>query len=150
MDDRVAAFLRSEAVRHGFTVHSAIVGEIHLQDEAPIRQSVGAVYGIWANSVCKPTPRGVSTIPSDSDWFPVYWGKDIRPCSRILAHVQDHEGTGNVKLAEIEELLGRHLLFGAILVSDYEGFESHLHKNYKPLKGSGRRGKTSSLVVIVE
>lgn len=141
-------YVSSVPMRNGFMVHTAFAGEIKLYRSAPVRQSCGAVYGIWADTVRSPAPPGVIPFLDHPDWFPVYWGKDIAPCSRILAHVRNYRETGNAKLKQNKVLQGRRLLFGAILVSDYEGFERHLHRTYRPLIGRGLPGKKSKLIRI--
>lgn len=147
LDGRIANFLMREAQKKGFKVHTRFVGEIELYPHFQIYQLVGGVYGVWASCSPPPVPEGVK--PVEDDWFPVCWGKDITPCSRVSAHVYNYKGTGNLNLSSIPELKGRLLLFGAILVSRYEEFESYLHEVYPPLKGSARVGKRSRKVQIV-
>ncbi|RYZ37198.1 MAG: hypothetical protein EOO71_28945 [Myxococcaceae bacterium] len=148
MDDRVAVFLRSEAQRRGYKVFDALVGEIDLEHEEPIRQLCGSVYGVWADISKRTAPASVKMLPDNAGWFPVYWGRDIKPCSRILAHIQNHKGTGNAKLRDAIEIRGRRLIFGAVLAERYRELESHLHSLYPPLLGSAREGKQPRLIRI--
>lgn len=151
MANEVVGFLRSEAYKAHFKVFNDVFGEICLDDNTPIKQSAGAVYGIFVKSEQSISKsKKVLEIPNLKNFYPVYWGKDINPTKRIGAHVQDHASTGNAKLRECEEIKGKKLFFGAIFVSNYGGFEKHLRENFPPLIGSGRPGRSSTIVEILE
>jgi len=142
----VPKFLKSFAAEHGLQVHECLYGAIELGDEFPIQQSAAAVYGIWAY-MPKAPKTGLAQVPGFPDWYPVYWGKDISPVSRIKAHVQAHQN-GNIGLPNIAELRGARLVFGAVLVSEYQRFETLLHQHCPPLKGTPRIGRQSTVVKV--
>ena len=142
----IPKFLKSFALQHNFVVHDCMYGSIDLSSAFPIQQSSGAVYGIWAHADEAPRAH-LAEIPGFPGWYPVYWGKDISPVSRLRAHVKNHKN-GNINLPAIEVLKGTRLIFGAILVSNYTGFEALLHKLYPPLKGSPAAGRQSTVVRI--
>lgn len=148
MSNEVIKFLTKEAKAEGFTVYEAVYGDICLDEEKPIKQSSGAVYGIFAESE---TPLQLNSKPFKDypKLYTVYWGKDIAPASRLKAHVQNHQSTGNVNLKGIKEIKGKRLIFGAILVSQYQKFETHLHKTYPPLKGTNKPGRQSQIIEVV-
>lgn len=121
-------------------------GAITLGADFPIIQSSGAVYGIWASAE-SPLSPGLRSIPGHPGWYPIYWGKDIAPMSRMKAHVQGHKN-GNVNLPAIAEIQGRPLIYGGILVSRYMEFEQLLHRDYIPMRGTAASGKASTVVRI--
>lgn len=142
----VPKFLKSFAADNGFKVHDCLYGEIQLGSEFPIQQSSAAVYGIWAEM--QSTPKaGLAEVPGFPGWYPVYWGKDVSPVSRIKAHVQGHKN-GNINLPAILELKDARLVFGAILVSEYQRFEALLHQNFPPLRGTPSAGKKGKIVMV--
>jgi len=142
----VPKFLKAVAAEHGFSIHDCLYGSIHIGRERPIEQASAAVYGIWAKS---PTPPriGLSPLPDYEDWYPVYWGKDISPVSRLKAHVQGHKN-GNINLPGLSQVQGLPLVFGAVLVTEYRRFESLLHTKYPPLRGSPNVGRQASVVMV--
>lgn len=142
----VPKFLKSFAAKHGLQVHDCLYGAIELGGESPIQQSAAAVYGIWAHMPAPPK-TGLAQVPGFPDWYPVYWGKDISPVSRIKAHVRGHKN-GNIDLPNIIELKGARLVFGAILVSEYQRFEELLHKHCPPFKGTPSTGRKGTLVKV--
>jgi hypothetical protein len=82
MANIVVDFLRNFAQQHSFSIFDSIYGDICTTS---ITQSSGAVYGIWVESSTIIDPL-VSSIPNNPTWYPVYWGKDISPVSRIRSH----------------------------------------------------------------
>lgn len=142
----IPKFLKSFAMEYGFQVYDCLYGAIELGSAFPIQQSAGAVYGIWAHMPAAPRP-GLGEVPGFSGWYPVYWGKDISPLSRIKAHVQGHNN-GNIDLPSIVELRGARLVFGAILVSEYQRFEALLHQRFPPFKGTPSSGRQSTVVRV--
>lgn len=142
----VPKFLKELAAKNGFTVHDSIYGSIHLGKLPSVEQSCDAVYGIWAQSA-SPLKLGILSLPGYPQWYPVYWGKDISPVSRLKAHVQGHKN-GNVNLPNVPEVKGLELVFGSILVERYEEFERLLHSRYPPLRGSGRTGRQATVVRV--
>jgi len=148
MTNILVDFLKKVAEENNYQVFDSIYGDITLANIAKIEQSSGSVYGIWAQ--CDSSPDGkVESIKGHTDWFPIYWGKDVAPVSRMKAHVQDHKNTGNIALRKVKEIQGKRVIFGAIMVSNYEAFEKLLHKQYRPMKGSSRSGKKSTVIEIV-
>lgn len=147
MSNEVTRFLSNEAKKQGFTVFEAIYGEMCLNEDKPIKQSSGAVYGIFAESAT-PLKQGIKSI-DHSNFYPVYWGKDIAPVSRLKAHVQNHQNTGNANLRGIAEIQNKKVIFGAILVSDYQKFEEYLHNTYPPLTGTNKTGRLSQIIEVI-
>ena len=147
MANILVKFLKKIANDNSYQVFDSIYGRIELSSDDAIKQSSGSVYGIWVKSNSSPDGK-VKSIPNYPEWFPVYWGKDIAPVSRMKAHVQDHKKTGNIKLRKIIEIEGKDLIFGAIMVARYEIFEKLLHNRYKPMKGSGKMGRKSKVIKI--
>ena len=96
-----------------------------------------------------PTPirTGLAPIPGYPQWYPVYWGKDITPVSRLKAHVQGHQN-GNINLPSIPELENLPLVFGSIFVAHYDEFERLLHAGFPPLRGTPRAGRQSTVVKV--
>jgi hypothetical protein len=148
MANILVEFLKKIANENHHQIFDSIYGGIDLQDNVAIKQSSGSVYGIWVKSDSSPDGK-VGCISDYPEWFPVYWGKDIAPVSRMKAHVQDHKNTGNIALRKIEEIKCKELIFGAIMVSNYKGFEKLLHKQYRPMKGINRSGKGSTIIKIL-
>jgi len=144
----VVQILRNEAKEEGFKIFNNIHGEILLNDNLPIKQSSGSVYGILAISDT-PLNGKVKPINGYPNIYPVYWGKDISPVSRLKAHVQNHQTTGNVDLRSITKLNGKKVIFGAVLVERYSEFETHLHNKYPPLRGTSKTGRVSSIIEIM-
>ena len=146
MTQAVAAFLKQVAKDNTYAVFDSIHGSIQLGREFPITQSSGAVYGIWVKTD-QPPSQSCMSIPGHPGWYPVYWGKDIAPMSRMKAHVQGHKN-GNIDLPNVQEVQGRPLIFGAILVARYAAFERVLHTHYPPLRGTPAGGRSSSVVRV--
>lgn len=146
MSNEVISFLRQEAFQKGYAVFNDVFGRIELQNAKPIKQSSGSIYGIFVQSNT-PIPD-INELPSLKDFYPIYWGKDISPARRIIAHVRNYKGTGNANLPSIKAIQGKPIIFGAIFVEQYEAFEKHLHDNFRPLSGSGKSGRSSSVVEI--
>ncbi|MNR55355.1 hypothetical protein D3C85_1757060 [compost metagenome] len=86
-------------------------------------------------------------MPGFPGWYPVYWGKDISPVSRIKAHVRGHKN-GNIGLPSIVELKGARLVLGAVLVSEYQRFETLLHLHCPPFTGTPLTGRQGSVVMV--
>lgn len=146
MPRKVVDFLTDFAISKGFEVYDSLFGSILIGQTPSILQSSGAVYGIWVNSDAAPS-ENISAIQGYPDWYPIYWGKDISPVSRMKAHVQGH-ANGNIDLPNVVEVQGKPLIYGAILVSDYVGFEELLHEEYRPLKGSSATGKVGTVIRV--
>lgn len=147
MGNQVTVFLRSIASIQGNTVFNEVFGDIILSNKKPIKQSSGAVYGIFVES--KNVIGKTKEIPGNKNWYPVYWGKDLTPPFRIRAHIQNYMGTGNAKLKERKEIKGKELIFGAIFVSKYKEFEKYLHENYKPLLGKNSAGNRAKIIEVI-
>lgn len=146
MPTKVVQFLKDLANHESFDVFDSLHGTIFIGQTPAIHQSCGSVYGIWARSSTPLSPE-LEAIPGHGDWYPVYWGKDISPVSRMKAHVQGHEN-GNIDLPNVAEVMGKELIFGAILVARYNSFESLLHDRFPPFKGSSKEGSRAKVVRI--
>lgn len=143
----VPEFLKKFARERGFETHDCLYGSISLGCSFPVKQSNGSVYGIWVNSSVPPRAN-FSSLPGHEDWYAVYWGRDIAPVSRLKAHVQGHKN-GNAHLPDREELRGRPLIFGAVIVSRYRQFEGMLHSRFPPLYGSSSEGRRTTVVQVL-
>jgi len=146
MSNEVVAFLRQQANQNDYMVFNDIFGRFDFNSTKPIKQSSGAVYGIFAQSTVQ-----ISTtinLPDLENFYPVYWGRDIKPTSRIVAHFQNYNGTGNANLKGCIEIQDKLVIFGAIFVSNYKEFEKYLHISFPPLIPSTRAGRSSTLVEI--
>lgn len=148
MQNEVIDFLKTVANQEKFTYYDSVFGSIELTENEAIKQSSGAVYGVWVKSETK-LNNTLRSIPEYPEWYPIYWGKDIKPVSRISAHIQNHEGTGNASLRTISLIKDKPLIFGALLVARYKEFEKLLHLKYPPLIGAGRTGKNPSVIQIM-
>ena len=146
MSNKVAEFLKQYAIDQKFNIFDSMYGSIDLGNTPSIIQSSGAVYGIWVKTEISPS-KHIAEIPNYPSWYPVYWGKDISPVSRMKAHVQGH-ANGNINLPEIYEVQGKPLIFGAILVSNYLEFESLLHSQFPPFKGTNATGRVGSVIHV--
>jgi len=147
MTNDVVDFLKAEASENNYTIFDAIYGEVCLNESKPIKQSSGAVYGIFVSS--EEPIENVSELNGYPKLYPVYWGKDIAPVSRLKAHVKNYKNTGNVDLPNITEIKEKKIIFGAIMVSEYQKFEQYLHSSYPPLRGTNRPGKISQIIDIL-
>ena len=146
--DFAIEFLKAFANQEDFTYYDSVFGSLELTENEPIKQSSGAVYGVWVKSETI-LNNEVKSIPNYPKWYPVYWGKDIKPISRISAHVQNHKGTGNAKLRAMQLIKDKPIIFGALFVERYNEFERLVHQNYPALKGAGQTGKNSSIIQIM-
>jgi len=147
MTNEVVKFLKKIAADEGFLVLDSMFGKIQLGQEFPIKQSSGAVYGIWVHDAVPPK-NNLSEMPGNAGWYPVYWGKDVSPVSRIKAHVQGHKNNGNANLPSVKEIQGKSLIFGAILVARYDEFEAMLHRRHPPLKGTASKGRAHQVIQV--
>ena len=168
MNNEVSNFLKKVAkkVANEFTMYDNLYGEIILDDigeklgvNSKVHLSTGSVYGIFAiktknsniDNLFKETNKSrdeVKYIDIEEKIYPVYWGKDINPGSRIVTHARPNPNTGNAKLEKIKELRNFKLIFGCIFISKYKKFEAYLHKNHSPLIGTSKGGKGSKITVI--
>lgn len=113
MTNEVVKFLSKEASNSGFKTYSAVFGDLHLdQETGSIKQSTGSVYGIFVESYNSPVKK-LKSVKGYPKLYPVYWGKDIAPVSRLKAHVQHHKTTGNAKLRDLRQIKGKRFIFGA-------------------------------------
>jgi len=138
-------------------------GEIILDDSedkqggnSKVHLSTGSVYGIFAiktkesdiDKLFEETKNSVKSIDEKETIYPIYWGKDINPGSRIVIHARPNPKTGNAKLEQIQELRKFKLIFGNIFITKYKDFEAYLHEHYPALIGTSRGGKGSKITVI--
>lgn len=160
MSAELINFLKAQAVAAAHAIHEQMSGEILIFDDSKaISQSVGAVYGLVVElndqelaALIGELPRRKKPrvhAPLFGSFYPLYWGKDMNPGSRIRAHVQNHASTGNARLETYAGLRGKPIQYAAVWVSGYEDFESRLHASFPPILGQGRRGKTSDLVSVL-
>lgn len=146
MANIVVDFLKDFAKKNNFSVFDSIYGEI---DPTFMTQSSGAVYGIWVDSSIT-LSQPASPISKTINWYPVYWGKDITPVSRILAHARGYTKTGSLNIPSIAYLKNKKIIYGAILVERYDSFEKLLHQKHPPLSGTARTGRKPRFIKIIK
>lgn len=116
-------------------------------------QNVGAVYGIWLKSVKteirKYEEEHHVSLKDFAGYRPLYWGKDVSPCSRISAHFDSSASTGALNLV-YSNYASKDLIFGCVLTKEYTEIEKRLHKDYPPLEGSNREGRSSTVRKILK
>ena len=123
---------------------------------AKMMQSVGAVYGIWMKATseeiqnyARKYKKDISTIKKEfQGYIPIYWGKDISPCSRLSAHLSTPKGTGGLNLIQTQ-YANKRIVFGCILVKNYYKVEKQLHKDY-PVGRNDLAGRKSTKRQILE
>jgi len=103
MSNEVIDFLRQQADKNDYIVFNDVFGQIDFNATTkPIKQPSGAVYGILVQSNVPIST--VQQLPSLDNLYPVYWGRDISPINRIVAHYQNYNGRGNANLQGCEEI----------------------------------------------
>ncbi len=157
IDNKATLFLKAEvkASNGKFKLNDCMCGDIDL---AKLKMSVstGSVYGIFVvetdkgkmSKLFEEVGNEVKPIDQAGTTYPIYWGKDIRPGSRIQAHTKPSQGTGNAKLGTIKALSGLNLIYGCVYVTTYDKFEQHLHTTYKPLLGTSGSGKPLDVAIV--
>ncbi|QRK09687.1 hypothetical protein JQX13_06040 [Archangium violaceum] len=90
-------------------------------ETTPVKLPSGSVYGIFAypdnkaagKALLEATHCEASEVePIDGGAYPLYWGRDIHPGSRVMAHARVRNGnTGNAKLEQIPALQKCKVLF---------------------------------------
>lgn len=149
MSNEVVRFLITEAEKLNLKIFNSVFGEIHLERSSHlIDQSSGSIYGIVAEAD-KPLIQNLNSLNNFSKLFPVYWGKDISPVSRLRAHTRNYKSVGNANLKSLKEIRGKRLIFGAIFIEKYFEFEKYLHNNYPPLISSLMKGRRSNIIKII-
>ncbi len=158
MSNEATAFLTKVASIERYTVYTNLSGDVVFADsenmvgaETKVHVSSGSVYCILAVVTCKSDIDSlfeevgytVHSIDSKHSLYPIYYGKDIYPGSRIADHVRPRKagGTGNAELEKIKALRKLKVIFGSIYVENYLEFEQLLHSKHKPLLGTSRAGK---------
>jgi hypothetical protein len=148
MSKRIIKILEDLADGYKFTILHNLQGRI----EDLIIANCGSVYGIAVespNDIMRDN-MPLKAFPNEPNLYPVYWGVDQKPLSRILAHVYNYENTGNAKILTHPELVGKKVYFGIVLIKEFRELEIILHKKYPPLIGDGRRGRISTKIRIEE
>ncbi len=164
MTNQVAKFLIEFARKRKYTVFGNLHGEIDFKNSGAktgkktlVVISSGAVYGIFAcpnteaakKALLAETKREDSDVKPIDGAYPLYWGRDIHPGSRIMAHSRVRaETTGNAKLEQIHALQKCKVIFAVIYVERYDRFERELHAAYRPLIGTNRGGNISRFTRI--
>lgn len=158
MSNEVTTFLKEYAKRKGYKVLSEQSGEILFADagtcigkETKIHLSSGSVYGFFAiktktsseSDLFKEVKRASTALDVEANIYPLYWGKDINPGSRIADHVRPRTKTGNAELEKIVALRKFRVVFTVIYVERYQQFEKELHDDFPPLVGSSIAGRQS-------
>lgn len=117
-----------------------------------VNQNVGAVYGIWMKATTQEIHEYVQicnqNIKPLKGYIPLYWGKDVSPCQRLVAHFETSPGTKALNLIETN-YANRELIFGCVLTKEYAAIEKRLHEEYPPLLGSNRAGRSSTKRKII-
>ena len=72
---------------------------------------------------------------NDTNFYPLYWGKDVTSGSRLKAHVKKSKSTGALHLLEEQfSGLSKYLvIYGGVLCSKRGEFEKWLHQSYPDL-----------------
>lgn len=161
-NDLVLNWLIEQADKIGQKHYQGLFGSISYSEDPRMSQNAGAIYGVWVQasasklallfSQVKSRNRNLKNIadfhpiPGHETWYPLYWGKDANPGSRLRAHVEGHKN-GNINIFQYSALHSDvMILYGVLLVEDYCGFESHLFAKFPPLIGTGKRGKIAAKV----
>jgi len=160
----IVEWMKNLASQNNFKISNSIYGEFVLTNKK-VTQNVGSVYGIWVklnstekdelwNDILKINSKKNITdkenfLPIVEKWYPLYWGKDINPGSRIRAHANKPKGTSSLDLPKYKSLKKITVIYGNILVEKYYDFEKLLHSKYIPLLGDRRRGNTSKMIIIM-
>ena len=165
IDNKATLFLKAEvkASNGKFKLNDCMCGDIELADAKGVvgggskaHFSTGSVYGIFVvetdkgkmSKLFEEVGNEVESIDQAGTIYPIYWGKDIHPGSRILAHARHNPGTGNAELEKIKALRDLNLIYGCVYVTTYDKFEQHLHTTYKPLLGTSGSGKKTIWSIV--
>lgn len=145
-------------------VFSEQSGEVKFADKLPviggdtqIQFSSGSVYGFFAiktesssvSDLFAEVGKTAMPLNNEGSIYPLYWGRDINPGSRIADHVRPRTKTGNAELEKIDALRQFRVIFGIVYVSRYQDFENELHSDFPPLVGSSARGKLSTFTSVL-
>lgn len=159
----VSNFLKQQAHLNKLTIFDTIYGDMSIShSQSSMTQSSGSTYGIWVelndstikNALIadlvkcgkKVNPKSTAIY---SNWYPLYWGKDINPGSRIKAHFKASSSTNALNLSQLNLSQNYNFKYGLILVSDYSNFESFLHENYPTIiSNSYTPGKGSAISIL--
>jgi len=164
MSNEATGFLLRAAKEAKYTTYENLSGEVKFGDsddviggDTNVYLSSGSVYcflaiaieGSSTEQLFSEVGRAAQPIDSDGMIYPIYFGKDINPGSRIADHVRPRSVTVNAGLEGIKSLRKFRLIYGSIYVARYSEFESFLHEMYAPLIGTSRAGRQSTYTVIV-
>ncbi len=116
-------------------------------------QNAGSVYGVFINI----TEEELANLPNEyrkdaykyNDYYVLYWGKDVHPSNRISEHLKANVNTGSLHLNKRKVLHKYELIWGCIIVNNYDKFEQHLHEKYKPILGSNKVGKSLKNIKVI-
>jgi len=131
LQQKIIDFLEKIAKENSFNIIENVSGKI--VNNHIITNGV-AVYGILVESSL-PLKENHRSLPGSPNLYPVYWGVDPKPISRILAHLSEYKKTGSVQIHNIKELENKPLYSGVIFLKEYKELEALLHKNFPPYTG---------------
>jgi hypothetical protein len=109
-----------------------------------VRLSPVEFDALKTESLSKGTWRD-NTVPLEGEIFPLYWGQDISPRSRLSSHLgATVKRTGALYLGSYETWKDKVFGYSVVLVADRKKVETELIKKYPPLlKCCQSRGVTT-------
>ena len=129
----------------GVDVKNHLEGKIEWKDGCPKLQERGGVYGfaieltseekekffnIIDNKNKKPSLRQWKSL-KDTDFYPLYWGKDENLGHRLFEHTKSSKTVGTIQLDSMIDLFkNKTIIYGAVFCSNKEENEKKLIKNY--------------------
>lgn len=155
----VSEWLVKKANEKKYRLSPFLYGEISFESEKPITINSGNAYGFWIEILDDVKKQEVLDHYGKDEneikileekWYPLYWGKAINPVQRIGSHYAPSSKTGAMNLKRDKAFLKKFkIIFGSVWVEKYEEFEKYLHKEYKPLYGTNRKGNEPSKIKLL-
>ncbi len=68
--------------------------------------------------------------PIEGNIYPLYWGKDINLGSRLYEHTKNSSTVGSLQLNKRDKLVGKKVIYGAVLCNNRGKHEKFLHQKY--------------------
>ena len=153
IDEDIVSFFSGEIINIG-------------KEECSLSNPRGSVYGILVeikDQISKQTifnniessRRKIDKLNEwkkidDSDYYPLYWGKDINMGVRLHAHTKTMKSTGTLQLNTIKVLENHKVIYGVVPCLNYEQNEKKLISKYpsllKTIKGQNDSISITELV----
>lgn len=156
----VCRYLKDYAENNNYKVFTSKYGDITFNNNTnkfSIILNAGSVYGIWVNLNDNEKIElwneagGQRTLNCINDfrmiegnWYPLYWGKEIKSADRIFAHIKGHKKNGNINMPQYPVLRKVKIVYGSITVERYADFERDIMNTAPPLLGTRRNGKSTT------